>query len=100
VLAPEDIGLYAGGLSPCWPYVSHAAAPDHDARATAVRRFYGEASPEERAALLDGTGAGLVVLPSRLPPGWLGTGTPLRALPSAPGDGLALYRRDGPTPGR
>ena len=100
VLAPEDIGLYAGGLSPCWPYVSHAAAPDHDARAAAVRRFYGEASPEERAALLDGTGADLVVLPSRLPPGWLGTGTPRRALPSAPGEGLALYRRDGATPGR
>ncbi len=101
VLAPEDIGLYAGGLSPCWPYVSHAAAPDHDARAAAVRRFYGEASPEERAALLDGTGAGLVVLPSRLPPGWLGPGTPRRApCRRRPGDGLAVYRRDGSTPGR
>ena len=100
VLAPEDIGLYAGGLTSCWPYVSHAAAPDHDARAAAVRRFYGEASPEERAALLEGAGAALVVLPSRMPPGWLGPGTPFRALPSAHGDGLAVYHRDGSTPGR
>jgi hypothetical protein len=96
VLAPEDVGLYAGGLSPCWPYVSHAAAPGHDARAAVVRRFYGEAPPEERGALLDRTGARLVVLPSRLPPGWLGAGASLRPLPSAPGDSLSVYRRDGP----
>ena len=93
VVAPPDVGLYAGGLSPCWPYVSHAAAPEHDTRAAAVRRFYGEASPEERAALLEQAGAALVVLPSGLPPGWLGPGAALDATPSARGDGLAAYRR-------
>jgi hypothetical protein len=93
-LAPEDIGLYIGGLSPCWPWVSHAAAPDHDARAEAVRRFYGDATPPERARLLDGAGVALVVLPSRLPPGWLGAETPYRRLPSVRGGSLAVYRRD------
>ncbi len=100
LLAPEDIGLYAGGLSSCWPYVSHAAAPAYDARAAVVRHFYGEASPEERAGLLDETGASLVVLPSRIPPGWFGARMPLRALPSATGDGLAVYRRDASAPER
>jgi hypothetical protein len=99
VLAPPDVGLYLGGLSPCWPYVSHAAAPGHDARAAAVRRFYGEASPAERAALLEETGAALVVLPPGLPPGWLGPGALLEATPSASADGLAAYRRLG-SPGR
>ncbi len=103
-LAPEDIGLYVGGLSPCWPYVSHAAAPDHGTRAEAVRRFYGEATPEERAALLDGACVALVVLPPHLPAGWLGAGTPYRARLAVPGPrgGLAAYRRDAvcPAPGR
>jgi hypothetical protein len=98
--APSDVGLYLGGLSPCWPYVSHAAAAGHDARAAAVGRFYGQASPAERRALLDEARAALVVLPSRLPPGWLGPQTPFRALAPARGDGLAVYRRDGSTPGR
>ncbi len=92
VLAPPDVGLYAGGLSPCWPYVSHAAAPEHEARAAAVRRFYGEASPDERAALVREARAALVVLPTVLPSGWLGPGVPLEATPSARGDGLAAYR--------
>jgi hypothetical protein len=92
VLAPPDVGLYAGGLSPCWPYVSHAAGPDHDARAAAVRHFYGEASPEERAALLERSGATLVVLPAALPPGWLVPGTTLEAASSSSGGGLRAYR--------
>jgi hypothetical protein len=99
VLAPPDVGLYLGGLSPCWPYVSHAAAPGHETRAAAVRRFYGEASPAQRAALLEETGAALVVLPSGLPPGWLGPRALLEATPSASGDALAAYRRLG-SPGR
>ncbi len=78
--------------------------PDHDARAEAVRRFYGEATPPERARLLDGAGVALVVLPSRLPSGWLGAGTPYRRLPSVRGSSLAVYRRDdtaaGATPRR
>jgi hypothetical protein len=51
VMAPPDIGLYVGGLSACWPWVSHSFAPDHDARDEAMRRFY-SASPDERARLL------------------------------------------------
>ena len=79
-LAPEDIGLYAGGLSACWPFVSHAAAPDYDARAGAARRFYGAATPDERAALLDGACVAHVVLPPACPrAGW----APER--PTAPG---------------
>jgi hypothetical protein len=100
VLAPPDVGLYLGGLTACWPYVSHAAAPGHDARAAAVRRFYGESSPAERAALLEETGAALVVLPSGLSPGWLGPAARLDATPAASGNGLAAYRRHRPVPGR
>jgi hypothetical protein len=92
VMAPPDVGLYAGGLSACWPYVSHAAAPGYEARAAAVRRFYDEASPEERAKLLEQSGAALVVLPAGPPPGWIGPGV-LDATPAARADGLAAYRR-------
>jgi hypothetical protein len=99
VVSPPDVGLYAGGLSPCWPYVSHAAARDHEARAEAVRRFYGEASPEERAALLSQSGASLVVLPLGLPSGWVAASAALETTPSARADGLAAYRRR-PPPGR
>jgi hypothetical protein len=96
-LAPEDIGLYVGGLSPCWPYVSHAAAADHDVRAAAVRRFYGEAAPEERAAFLDRACVAHVVLPPGAPPGWLGAQAPFRprAAVGAPGGGLVVATRDG-----
>jgi hypothetical protein len=99
-LAPPDVGLYLGGLSPCWPYVSHPAGPAHDARAEAVRRFYAEARPEERAALLEETGAAFVVLLSRLPPGWLGPGAHALALPTTQGNGLAAYRLEGSAAGR
>jgi len=58
-----------------------------------VRRFYGESSPEERAALLEQAGASLVVLPSGVPPGWVGAAAALETTPSARGDGLAAYRR-------
>ena len=95
VLAPEDIGLYVAGLSPCWPYASHAAAPDHHARAAAVARFYGEARPEERAAFLDRAGVAHVVLPPGVPPGWLGPVTPFRPRLSVPGPrgGLVVHSR-------
>jgi hypothetical protein len=96
VLAPPDIGLFVGGLSPCWPFVSHAAAPDHEARAESVRRFYGEDAPADRARLLETSGAAFVVLPARVPPGFLG------AAPFAPrlqvGAGaraLAVWARTG-----
>jgi hypothetical protein len=105
-LAPEDIGLYLGGLSSCWPYASHAAAPDHDARAAEVARFYGEAAPEERAGLLDRAGVAHVVLPPGVPPGWLGPRTAFRPHLSVPGPrgGLFVYSRltaaTGPAPAR
>jgi hypothetical protein len=96
-LAPEDIGLYVGGLSPCWPYVSHAASPEHERRTAEVGRFYREAAPAERAELLDRGRVAHVVLPSGLPPGWLGPQTPFRASLSVPGPrgALVVWSRDG-----
>jgi hypothetical protein len=105
VLAPADIGLYVSGLTPCWPFVSHAAAPDHPARDAAARRFYGEASHRERAALLDGACVAHVVAPPGAPSGWLGAFTPYRPRPGTPGPGggLAVWSRQGgacaPRPG-
>jgi len=95
VLAPADIGLYVSGLTPCWPYLSHAAAPEHEARAEAVRRFYGEAPPAERKHLLEESCATFVVLPPAVPEGWLG-GAPFRKRLEVPGPrgGLAVWRRD------
>jgi hypothetical protein len=100
LIAPPDIGLYAGGLSPCWPYVSHAAGPEHEARAAAVRRFYGEASPEERAGLLESRCVAHVVLPANAPEGWLGPGAPYRPRRelTGPNDSLAVWSRDDATP--
>jgi hypothetical protein len=95
VVAPEDIGLYAGGLTPCWPYVSHSAAPDHDARATEVRGFYG-ATPAERAAFLERVCAAHVVLPAPLPEGWLAPGTRFRPGP-AEGESITSWSREGDT---
>jgi len=99
VLAPPDVGLYVGGLTPCWPFVSHAAAPDHDARAEAVRRFYTQSTPEERTSLLEGGCVAHVVLPPRAPGGWLGPGAPYRPRLEVPGPngGIAVWSRDGVT---
>jgi hypothetical protein len=99
VLAPADIGLFAGGLSPCWPYLSHAAAPDHATRAEAVRRFYGEATPAERKRLLDESCAAFVVLPPGVPDGWLGGATfQERLRVPGPRGGLAIFARDAGEP--
>ena len=97
VLAPPDVGLYVGGLTPCWAFVSHAAAPDHDARAEAVRRFYTQSTPEERASLLEGDCVAHVVLPPRAPGGWLGPAAPYRPRLELPGPngGIAVWSRDG-----
>jgi hypothetical protein len=93
-LAPEDIGLYVGGLTACWPYVSHAAAPGYDARAAATRRFYGPATPEERGLFLDEACVAHVVLPPGAPPGWLGAHTPFRPRRAgAPGADLVVASR-------
>jgi hypothetical protein len=96
VVAPADIGLYVSGLTPCWPFLSHSAAPEHAARAEAVRRFYGEASAAERARLLEESGAAFVVLPPWPPDGWLG-GAPFRPRSAVPGvgGGLGVLAREG-----
>jgi hypothetical protein len=93
VLSPPDIGLYVGGLTPCWPWVSHAAAPAYAERAEAVRRFYG-ATPADRAALLERAGAAHVVLPAPPPEGWLPEGTLFRPGP-ATGGGSVVWSRVG-----
>jgi hypothetical protein len=100
-LTPADIGLYVAGLTPCWPYLSHAAAPEHETRAEAVRRFYGEASPAERRSLLETSCAAFVVLPPAVPDGWLG-GAPFQKRLSVPGPrgGLAVFGREGGAPSR
>jgi hypothetical protein len=99
VLSPADIGLYAGGLTPCWPYLSHGAAPEYQARAEQVRRFYGEALPAERRRLLEESCAAFVILPPSLPDGWLG-GAPFRKRLEVPGPrgGLAAWGREGNAP--
>jgi hypothetical protein len=94
LLSPPDIGLYVGGLTPCWPWVSHAAAPAFAERAEAVRRFYG-ATPADRAALLERAGAAHVVLPAPPPAGWLPEGTPYRP-GAATGGGTVVWSRVGP----
>jgi hypothetical protein len=79
--APPDIGLYVAGLSACTPYVSHAFAPDHEARAEAVRQFYEASPPAARAAFLDRLCITHLALPGDagdVPEAWLGAGTPFR----------------------
>jgi hypothetical protein len=92
VLAPPEVGLLLGGLTPCWPYVSHPAAPDHAPRAEAVRAFYG-AAPAQRAALLDASCIAHVVGPADPPEGWLGERTPFGRR-SAALPGLSVWSRE------
>jgi hypothetical protein len=97
VLAPEDIGLYLGGLTPCWPFLSHSAIPDHDARVQTVRHFQApDTAPHDRAALLQSLCPAYVVLPPALPEGWLGAQPAYspRLVASGPNGALALWARD------
>jgi hypothetical protein len=99
VVAPPDVGLYVGGLSACWPWVSHSFSPDHAARDAATRRFYAS-SPEERLRFLEDNGVAHVVVPA----GWAGGGLP----PGGPYErrlevegargGLAVYSRTADPP--
>ncbi len=104
VLAPRDVGLYVGGLTPCWPYVSHAAAPGFDDRQSAVDEFYSPLTPAgARATLLDRICPAYVVLPQPLPAGWLADDGAYRPRAVARGVGaLAAWARDPahPCPGR
>ncbi len=94
VLAPPDIGLYVGGLSACWPWVSHSFSPEHASRDEATRRFY-SSPPEERARFLDEVCVTHLVVPA----GWPGGGLPAGAAyqrrleVDGTGGGLAVYSR-------
>jgi hypothetical protein len=100
VLAPADIGLFVGGLTACWPFLAHGAAPGHDERSAEVLGFYDPATPtacrEERLAALCPE---YVVVPAGAPPGWLGTAPPYRFLlrVSSRRAALDLWRREGAT---
>jgi hypothetical protein len=97
LLAPADIGLYAGGLTACWPYLSHAAAPDATAREATAARFYDPATPpEDRRAILEEICPAHVVLPAALPEGWLGAAGRYRPKLTVTGEreSLAVWSRD------
>jgi len=89
--------LYVGGLTPCWPFLSHAAAPDYEARARDVARFYDPRSaPAERAALLDRTVPTYVVWPPGLPGDSLGPDQPyeLARVVHGPTGALGIWSRE------
>jgi hypothetical protein len=117
VFAPGDIGLYTIALTSCKAYLSHSWAPDHARRAETVRAFYGAASPEDRAAILDRVNASRLVLPGEgdVARTWLGPGTAFTraggagagtaaigvyARPPAPGAGRTNEREPAPAPVR
>ena len=77
-MAPPGIGLLAYGLTPCRAYVSHAIAPDFEARLEEVRHFE-VASPAERLAFLDRARVRHLILPGDAGPSpvsWLGPNSP------------------------
>ncbi|HXY42304.1 MAG TPA: hypothetical protein VEQ10_21690 [Vicinamibacteria bacterium] len=94
VVSPEDVGLYAGGLAPCWPYVSHAAAADFPARQAAVRAFYDPRTPADaRTRWLDASCPAHVVVPAPLPAGWLGDAYRPRLAVRGEAGALAVWSR-------
>jgi hypothetical protein len=101
VLAPPDIGLYVGGLTACWPWVSHSYAPDHDARSEVAARFYA-GPPAARERPLDEVCPDHVVVPGAWPRGGLPEGAPYeqRLEVAGPAGGLAVYSRMASVPCR
>jgi hypothetical protein len=98
VVAPPDIGLYAGGYSSCTAYVSHAAAVGFDERAADLRAFYQAGDPGRGAAFLDRVCAAHVVVPAATPiDAFVG---PSSFQPSVvagpPGRAIAVYSRAAP----
>jgi hypothetical protein len=97
VLAPPDIGLYVGGVTSCWPFVSHPAAPDYLARVAVVERFYASQSPPaERARWLEHACIKHLVLPTNVGAEWLGSPSayrPTLVVTGASG-ALAVWSRD------
>ena len=68
LVAPADIGLWAGGYTACRAFTSHAIEPAHGERLEAVRTFYEQGDPAGRAAFLERVCATHVVLPASRPP--------------------------------
>ncbi len=99
VVAPADIGLYVGGLSSCWPWVSHATAPDFAAHDEAVDRFY-HGTPEERRVFADRVCAKYVVVPLAWPRGGFPAGAPyhLKAQVGRGKRAIAVYSRNAGAP--
>jgi hypothetical protein len=99
LLSPADIGLYAGGLTACTPYVSHEGAPGFEERAGRIRRFYEAADPAAGRALVDLTCAAHVVVPAGRPIDAFvapAAGFEPSAVAGAPGRALAVYSRATP----
>jgi hypothetical protein len=95
LVAPGDIGLWAGGLTACRAFTSHAIEPAHAERAEAVRMFYEQGDPAGRAAFLERICATHVVIPASNPPErWIDGSLPLRpvALSAGANPQLAAYR--------
>jgi hypothetical protein len=101
VLAPSDIGLYVGGLSSCWPWVSHSASPEHTSREAATESFY-SSTPAERGRFLDEACVAHVVVPRAWLAGGLLPGAPYRHRleVEGPRGGLAVYSREPGAPCR
>jgi hypothetical protein len=67
LVAPGDIGLWAGGYTACRAFTSHAIEPAHEERRDSVRMFYEQGEPVGRAAFLERVCATHVVLPASRP---------------------------------
>ena len=96
--APDDIGLYAIGLTSCRAFVSHPWAPDLAERQAIVRGFYGPMPMEARRRLIDRLNVALLALPGDAGPtaaAWLGEGAPFTqvALLGPPPRTLSVYAR-------
>jgi hypothetical protein len=80
-LSPADIGLYVGGLTSCRSFLSHHWEPDHADRAAAVRAFYTDMAPRDRARILAAQRILHFVLPGDAgvtPDAWLPAGSPFQ----------------------
>lgn len=64
LVAPPDIGMWAGGYTACRAFTSHAIEPAHAERAGAMDAFYQRGDPAGRAAFLERICATHVVLPA------------------------------------
>jgi hypothetical protein len=103
VFAPQDIGLYAIGLTACKAFVSHPIMPGFADRVAEARAFYEASDAQARSALLDRERVAHLVLPGDpgpQPTAWLGEGTPFRreAVVGRAPAAVSLYSRAVPSP--